>query len=315
MSETFCFPGYGSPTEIADVQIMPRWQTMQLEDSLRLMGIYHITAHVRFDFQDMQAFLDDEELVQIDALDIQGDTGYFEYAVPLNVDLPKEAAIEDLMVKDVRPKLTNQLCQLEWTVTSIFNELEPAFEKAHALEKQPVTVNASAQIEKGFLIKETAAVVASIQEEKPAAVVASAQEEKTIAVVAPAQEEKTIAEAASAQEEKTIAVMASAQEEKPAAEAASAQEENSTVVTTSEQEEKSKFVTFAVKKEKSEAIVASDKKEKAAPAVQKTMLRESSSHIVVRESSSWHEVPSMIWDLTEDYTPLKVRVSNDFIQK
>ncbi|MFJ3386464.1 valyl-tRNA synthetase [Lysinibacillus sp. NPDC086135] len=287
MSETFCFPGYGSPTEIADVQIKPRWQTMQLEDSLRLMGIYHITAHVRFDFQDMKAFLDDEELVQINALDIQGDTGYFEYAVPLNVDLPKEAAIEDLTVKDVRPKLTNQMCQLEWTVTSIFNEPEPAF----ALEKQPVTVNASAQIEKGSPIKETAAVVASIQEEKPAAVVASAQEEKT------------------------IAVMASRQEEKSAAEAASAQVENSTVVTTSEQEEKSKFVTFAVKKEKSEAIVASDKKEKPAPAEQKTMLRESSSHIVVRESSSWHEVPSMIWDLTEDYTPLKVRVSNDFIQK
>lgn len=283
MSETFCFPGYGSPTEIADVQIKPRWQTMQLEDSLRLMGIYHITAHVRFDFQDMKAFLDDEELVQIDALDIQGDTGYFEYAVPLNVDLPKEAAIEDLMVKDVRPKLTNQMCQLEWTVTSIFNEPEPAF----ALEKQPVTVNASAQIEKGSPIKETAAVIASIQEEKPAAVVASAQEEKT------------------------IAVMASTQEEKPTAEAATAQVENSTVVTTSEQEEKS--VTF--KKEKSEAIVASDKKEKPAPAEQKTMLRESSSHIVVRESSSWHEVPSMIWDLTEDYTPLKVRVSNDFIQK
>ncbi|GAB0168760.1 valyl-tRNA synthetase [Lysinibacillus sp. CTST325] len=278
MSETFCFPGYGSPTEIADVQIKPRWQTMQLEDSLRLMGIYHITAHVRFDFQDMQAFLGDEELVQIDALDIQGDTGYFEYAVPLNVDLPKEAAIEDLMVKDVRPKLTNQMCQLEWTVTSIFNEPEPAFEKAHALEKQPVTVNASAHIENGSLIKETAAV-ASIQEEKPAAVVASAQEEKTIAVMG------------------------------------SAQEENSTVVTTSEQEEKSKFVTFAVSKEKSEAIVASDKKEKPAPAEQKTMLRESSSQIVVRESSSWHEVPSMIWDLTEDYTPLKVRVSNDFIQK
>ncbi|UPW82177.1 valyl-tRNA synthetase [Lysinibacillus sp. Ag94] len=295
MSETFCFPGYGSPTEIADVQIMPRWQTMQLEDSLRLMGIYHITAHVRFDFQDMKAFLDDEELVQIDALDIQGDTGYFEYAVPLNVDLPKEAAIEDLMVKDVRPKLRNQMCQLEWTVTSIFNEPEPAF----ALEKQPVTVNASAQIEKGSPIKETAAVIASIQEEKPAAIEASIQEEKPAAVVA------------SAQEEKTIAVMASTQEEKPTAEAATAQVENSTVVTTSEQKEKS--VTF--KKEKSEAIVASDKKEKTAPAEQKTMLRESSSHIVVRESSSWHEVPSMIWDLTEDYTPLKVRVSNDFIQK
>ncbi|MGE8000685.1 valyl-tRNA synthetase [Lysinibacillus sp. NPDC093190] len=252
---------------------------MQLEDSLRLMGIYHITAHVRFDFQDMQAFLDDEELVQIDALDIQGDTGYFEYAVPLNVDLPKDAAIEDLMVKDIRPILTNQMCQLEWTVTSVFNELEPAFEKAHVLEKQPVTVNASAQIEKIAHIGETTqvkqptAVVASIQEEKPAPVVASAQKP---AVVASTQEEKS---------------------------------------TTSIKEEKSKVVTFAAPKEKSEAVVASDKKEKPAPVEQKTVLRESSSHIVVRESSSWHEVPSMIWDLTEDYTPLKVRVSNDITQK
>ncbi|MFF2794744.1 valyl-tRNA synthetase [Lysinibacillus xylanilyticus] len=272
MSETFCFPGYGCPTEIAAVQIKPRWQTMQLEDSLRLNGIYHITAHVRFDFQDMQAFMDDEELVQINALDIQGDTGYFEYAVPLNVDLPKDAAIEDLMVKDIRPVLTNQMCQLEWTVTSIFNEPELALEKAHISEKQPVTVNASAQIEKAAF-KETSHV------KQPAVTAASAQYEKSTEVVDSTREEK------------------------------------SAVVSTLIQEEKSKIVTLAAQKEKSEAIVASDKKEKLAQAEQKTMLRESSSHIVVRESSSWEEAPSMIWDLTEDYTPLKVRVSNDFIQK
>ncbi len=249
MSETFCFPGYGCPTEIAAVQIKPRWQTMQLEDSLRLMGIYHITAHVRFDFRDMQAFMDDEELVQIDTLDIQGDTGYFEYAVPLNVDLPRDSAIEDLMVKDIRPTLTNQMCQLEWTVTSIFNEHEQTFEKAHVLEEQSIAVNASAQIEKVTLVEETAQV------KQPAAVVASIQEEK------------------------------------------------------------SKAVTFSAQKEKSEATVASAKKEKTTSIEQKTVLRESSSHIVVRESSSWHEVPSMIWDLTEDYTPLKVRVLNNIIQK
>jgi|GEM_PF-391172 len=272
MSETFCFPGYGCPTEIAAVQIKPRWQTMQLEDSLRLNGIYHITAHVRFDFQDMQAFMDDEELVQINALDIQGDTGYFEYAVPLNVDLPKDAAIEDLMVKDIRPVLTNQMCQLEWTVTSIFNEPELALEKAHISEKQPVTVNASAQIEKAAF-KETSHV------KQPAVTATSAQYEKSTEVVDSTREEK------------------------------------SAVVSTLIQEEKSKIVTLAAQKEKSEAIVASDKKEKLAQAEQKTMLRESSSHIVVRESSSWEEAPSMIWDLTEDYTPLKVRVSNDFIQK
>lgn len=308
MSETFCFPGYGCPTEIAAVQIKPRWQTKQLEDSLRLMGIYHITAHVRFDFQDMQAFMDDEELVQIDALDIQGDTGYFEYAVPLNVDLPKDAAIEDLMVKDIRPILTNQMCQLEWTVTSTFNEPEPAFEKTHVLEKQPIAVNASAQIEKEAIketsqVKQPADVVASIQEEKPANVVASIQEEQPVDVVASIPEEQPAVVAVSAQVEKSTVAVSSTQEEKSA------------VVTTSKQEEKSKVVTFAAQKEKSEAIVASDKKEKPAKAEQKTMLKESSSHIAVRESSSWQEVPSMIWDLTEDYTPLKVRVSNDFIQK
>lgn len=224
MRETFCFPGYGCPTEIAAVQIKPQWQAMQLEDSLRLMGIYHITAHVRFDFQDMEAFTDDEELITIDALDIQGDTGYFEYAVPLHVDLPKESDLKDLMVKDIRPSLTNQMCQLEWTVTSIFNEYEPVVEE-DVLDNQHLSVQAFEQE------KAIATIEESVQIEQPTAVAAASRQEK---------------------------------------------------VTTVDQ---------------------------------KAVMRESSSHIVVRESSSWHEVPSMIWDLTEEYTPLKVRVSNDVFQK
>lgn len=208
MCETFCFPGYGCPTEIAAVQIKPQWQTKQLDDSLRLMGIYHITAHVRFDFQDMQTHMGQEDIIAIDALDIQGDTGYFEYAVPLHVDLPKESDVKDLMIKDIRPSLTNQMCQLEWTVTSVFNELEPVMEKAqmNATKEEQLTV----------------------------------MEEESVPVKQP-----------------------------------------TTIAAASHQE----------------PVTATD------------------SHIVVRESSSWHEVPSMIWDLTEDYTPLKVRVSNDVFQK
>lgn len=224
MRETFCFPGYGCPTEIAAVQIKPQWQAMQLEDSLRLMGIYHITAHVRFDFQNMEAFTDDEELITIDALDIQGDTGYFEYAVPLHVDLPKESDLKDLMVKDIRPSLTNQMCQLEWTVTSIFNEYEPIVEK-DMLDSQHLSVQAFEQ-------------------------------EKAIATI----------------------------------------EESMNI-------------------EQPQAVAAASRQEKVTTVDQKAVMRESSSHIVVRESSSWHEVPSMIWDLTEEYTPLKVRVSNDVFQK
>lgn len=224
MRETFCFPGYGCPTELAAVQIKPQWQAMQLEDSLRLMGIYHITAHVRFDFQDMQAFTDDDNLITIDALDVQGDTGYFEYAVPLHVDLPKESDVKDLMVKDIRPSLSNQMCQLEWTVTSIFNEYEPVVEN-DTLDNPHLMAHAFDQEEKMAVIEE------SVQVKQPTAV------------------------------------------------AAASRQETSTTVD------------------------------------QKIVMRESSSHIVVRESSTWHEVPSMIWDLTEEYTPLKVRVSNDVFQK
>ena len=229
MRETFCFPGYGCPTEIAAVQIKPQWQTMQLEDSLRLMGIYHITAHVRFDFQDMQAFSDEDELVKIDALDIQGDTGYFEYAVPLHVDLPKDSALEDLMVKDVRPTLTNQMCQLEWTVTSIFNEPELVLENTCAFDQQSTTAKA----EKAIIVEETAPL--------------------------------------------------------------------------------KQHVAVAQKEERVEVKIAPAKLDKLTASEQITVLRESSSHIVVRESSSWQEVPSMIWELEEGYTPLKVRVSNDII--
>jgi len=226
MSETFCFPGYGCPTEIAAVQIKPQWQAMQLEDSLRLVGIYHITAHVRFDFQNMQAFTGEEDLISIDALDVQGDTGYFEYAVPLHVDLPKESNLKDIMVKDIRPSLTNQKCQLEWTVTSIFNEYEPVVDNDHVLENQSFTASAY---------------------------------------------------------------------------------EHEEVLTVPEE-------SMQVKKQTT-AVVAASHQVKTPTVDQKTILRESSSHIVVRESSSWHEVPSMIWDLTEEYTPLKVRVSNDVFQK
>jgi len=224
MRETFCFPGYGCPTELAAVQIKPQWQAMQLEDSLRLMGIYHITAHVRFDFQDMQVFTGDDNLITIDALDVQGDTGYFEYAVPLHVDLPKESDVKDLMVKDIRPSLSNQMCQLEWTVTSIFNEYEPVVEN-DTLDNPHLMAHAFDQEEKIAVIEE------SVQVKQPTAV------------------------------------------------AAASRQETSTTVD------------------------------------QKIAMRESSSHIVVRESSTWHEVPSMIWDLTEEYTPLKVRVSNDVFQK
>ena len=211
MRETFCFPGYGCPIEIASVQITPQWQTKQLEDSLRLIGIYHVTAHVRFDFQEEQTLLDSDDLVKIDALDLQGDTGYFEYAVPLHVDLPKDVSIESLMVKDVRPSLTNQTCELEWTITTTFSEPEHLVPVVH---------------------------VEQIEESSPILVVDALPEIPEVPEVLEIPEEKVV------------------------------------------------------------------------------LAKESTSHIVIRESSSWQQdAPSMIWDLEENYTLLKVRPSNDIVHK
>lgn len=197
MRETFCFPGYGCPTEIASVQITPQWQAKQLEDSLRLIGIYHVTAHVRFDFQEEQELMDMDDLVKIDALDLQGDTGYFEYAVPLHVDLPKDVSIDSLMVKDIRPSLSNQSCELEWTITTTFSEPEQVVQVAHVVEASPIPV---------------------------------------VEALPEVAEEKVV------------------------------------------------------------------------------LAKESTSQIVIRESSSWQEAPSMIWDLEENYTLLKVRPSNNIVQ-
>lgn len=218
MCETFCFPGYGCPTEIASVEITPQWQAKQLEDSLRLIGIYHVTAHVRFDFQEVQAFQDGDDLIKIDALDLQGDTGYFEYAVPLHVDLPKEALIDHLMVKDIRPSLNDQTCQLEWTITSAFSE--PEQEREDKLQTAHVALQ-------------------QLEPKQPVV------EESPIAAAPPSPPS----------EPELLPV-----------------------------------------------------KEKA------VLTKESPNQIVIRESSSLHEVPTMIWDLEENYTLLKVRASNDVIR-
>ena len=245
MRETFCFPGYGCPTEIASVQITPQWQAKQLDDSLRLIGIYHVTAHVRFDFQEAKEIVDMDDLVKIDALDLQGDTGYFEYAVPLHVDLPKDVSIDNLMVKDVRPSLTNQTCELEWTIATTFSEPEQTIQVAHVPEEQSTPA------------LETLPVAAA----------------EPVAEVIPVVAAELVAE--------VIPVVAA----EPVAEAI--------------------------------PVAAAVPVEVALPDDEKVVLaKESTSQIVVRESSLWHQdAPSMIWELEEHYTLLKVRPSNDVLHQ
>lgn len=90
MQEDFIFPAEaGLPAGAELLQVTPMYTEERTADSLRLTGVYHIAANVVFDEgQRVEDFSD--SMIFIDDVDLQGEAGYFEYAVPLHIDLPSE---------------------------------------------------------------------------------------------------------------------------------------------------------------------------------------------------------------------------------
>ena len=94
MQENFKFPAStGVPTGVETVKVTPRFTIDRTEASVRLTGIYHLAVNVEFDGEvnELSERIDDEDVIFIDDVDVQGETGYFEYAIPFNIDLPPEA--------------------------------------------------------------------------------------------------------------------------------------------------------------------------------------------------------------------------------
>ena len=91
MKEDFEFPRTtGTPTGIESVRVTPRFKIDRSEDSVRMTGIYHLAVTVQFDLEvPAPKRLDSATL--IDDVELNGELGYFEYAVPFNIDLPPEA--------------------------------------------------------------------------------------------------------------------------------------------------------------------------------------------------------------------------------
>jgi len=84
----FVFPEeYGIVEDVVSVDIKPRFQLIETEESLRLVGIYHITSTVRFNPYELPEY---SEGTLIEHIELNGNDGYFEYALPLEVNLPKE---------------------------------------------------------------------------------------------------------------------------------------------------------------------------------------------------------------------------------
>ena len=118
LQESFYFPAeFGTIAETAEVKVTPGFTEERTDEAIRLQGIYHVAAHVIFDPDKQIAAVAKDALV-IGDVEVENGKGYFEYAVPLNVDLPKELDGNlQLEVQDVQTVAQQDGgLKLEWTV-------------------------------------------------------------------------------------------------------------------------------------------------------------------------------------------------------
>lgn len=90
MEEVFYFPeNVGVPTDARLIKVKAGFTEKRSEDAVRLTGIYHIAAKVDFT-EGQRGDSIPTDAIFVDDVELEGETGYFEYAVPLYIDLPPE---------------------------------------------------------------------------------------------------------------------------------------------------------------------------------------------------------------------------------
>ncbi|KYG91634.1 MULTISPECIES: hypothetical protein [Metasolibacillus] len=122
MAEQFTFPvGLGAVEDVVTARVTPQWEQSDDGQSIRLTGIYHVTASVAFN---PAQTVSQVHGTYIEHIDIEQSTGYFEYALPLEVDLPadKVTGPVELKVQDLKAVHDQASCQLVWQVTCNFAE-------------------------------------------------------------------------------------------------------------------------------------------------------------------------------------------------
>ena len=141
MNESFIFPEFaGVPTGAELVTVTPRFTEERTEDAVRLKGIYHIAANVTFEEGEYKAEMPGEAIL-ISDVDVDEQAGYFEYAVPLNIDLPANAGNPlDLATAKVTCEADGQgVCVIAWEVECSYNEIVAVVEEVVAVE-EPVGI-------------------------------------------------------------------------------------------------------------------------------------------------------------------------------
>ncbi|MCT6925460.1 hypothetical protein [Metasolibacillus sp.] len=179
MAEQFTFPvGLGALEDVVMARVTPQWEQSEDGQSIRLTGIYHVAASVAFNPAES---IQQVHGTYIEHIDIEQSTGYFEYALPLEVDLPahKVTGPIDLKVQNLKAVHDGASCQLVWQVTCDFAEdkatvavAESIAEVVQQIEEPPVAI-----VQEEVILQVEEPLTAKIQEE-----VAVQQEEVAIPV-------------------------------------------------------------------------------------------------------------------------------------
>lgn len=119
VNETFTFPkDFGCVKDVKLVNVQPNWECEQLSEELLIQGIYHIMARVEFD---RKTHAHSEMGTLIEHVDLLHDEGYFEYALPFRMELPK-MEVKNLRVEDIQTTCGDAF-DIAWQVMCVYDEL------------------------------------------------------------------------------------------------------------------------------------------------------------------------------------------------
>lgn len=149
VKEQFLFPAsFGVPKEVRTVAVTPQFEQKETEEAIQIVGIYHITCHVEFE-EGEHAHHATSEVTQIEDLDVQGEVGYFEYAVPMSIEIAKDkvrpGSSPSLNVQHVKTRKTEHAAiEIAWSVHCEFEgpnkeEIELEIEIEKKIELEPIS--------------------------------------------------------------------------------------------------------------------------------------------------------------------------------
>ncbi|WP_262173479.1 hypothetical protein [Saccharococcus sp. Marseille-Q5394] len=187
MEEVFYFPeNVGVPKDARLVKVKAGFTEKRSEEAVRLSGIYHIAAKVDFT-EGQRSESIPTDAIFVDDVELEGETGYFEYAVPLYIDLPPEVDHPlHIEATDVKSTFDGQgSFTVAWNVNCTYGQKsaeEVASEKS-ASKEDISQITANVEAKKETEVPEEKLITAAVQDVPKEKVAAGKQEQTQVAQV------------------------------------------------------------------------------------------------------------------------------------